>query len=157
MKQLVVFFVIMLLVLTPSCKWLKEKGWFGKKADTMTVWLARQDSIRVVDSVKKAQEALMAREQALLDSLQRAEDQTRELENRFRYNIIVGSFITPEYARSWQAEFKSRGYDAKILALEGTSFEMVSAEAHENFSQAVERLKRFQDTVVFDAWMYIRR
>ena len=157
MKQLVVFSVIMFLVLTPSCKWIKEKGWFGKKADTMAVWLARQDSIRVADSIKKAQEALMAREQALLDSLQRVEDQEREWENQFRYNIIVGSFITPEYARNWQAEFQSRGYDARILPLEGTSFEIVSAEAHENFRQAVERLQQFQDTVVFDAWMYIRR
>ena len=157
MKQLVVFSVIMLLILTPSCKWIKEKGWFGKKTDTIALWLVRQDSIRVADSIKKAQEALMAREQAMLDSMQRAENQQREWENRFRYNIIVGSFITPEYARNWQAEFISRGYDAKILPLEGTSFEMVSAEAHENFSQAVKRLERFQDTVVFDAWMYIRR
>jgi len=148
--------MIMLLVLAPSCKWIKEKGWFGKKADTMVVWLVRQDSIRIADSVKKAQEALFAREQALLDSLKMVEDQKKEWDNRFRYNIIVGSFITPEYARNWQAEFISRGYDARILKLEGTSFEIVSAEAHENFSQAVQRLRRFQDTVIFDAWMYIR-
>ena len=157
MKQLVFFSAIMLLVLTPSCKWIKEKGWFGKKADTMTVWLARQDSIRVADSVKKAQEALFAKEQARLDSIQRAEDQKKELESRFRYNIIVGSFITPEYAKDWQAEFISRGYDAKIIKLDGTSFEMVSAEAYENFSKAVERLEQFQDTVIFDSWMYIRK
>jgi hypothetical protein len=76
-------------------------------------------------------------------------------ESKNRYNIIVGSFITPEYARILSSDLMKKGYNSKILKLEGTQFEMVSAEAHENFRTAVNRLKEFQDTVASDAWMYI--
>jgi hypothetical protein len=155
MKHLIVFLVIMTLVLTPSCKWLKEKGLFGRKADTMAVWKIKQENLRVADSIRKVQQRLLAAEQARLDSMNAADLQRSEWESKYRYNIIIGSFITPEYARSYSAEFASRGYQTRIIKLEGTQFEMVSAEAHQDFRKAVERLKQFQDTVAYDSWMYI--
>jgi hypothetical protein len=154
MRHLTGFLVIMLLVLAPSCKWLREKGLIGRKADTMAVWKAHQDSLRVIDSVRKAQERLIAIENARLDSMKKAE-QDWDLKNK--YNIIVGSFITPEYARKYSADFAAKGYKTRILKLEGTQFEMVSAEAHDNFRTAISRLKLFQDTVVFDSWLYIMK
>jgi hypothetical protein len=155
MKQLAVFGLIMIIVLFPSCKWLKKMGFIGKKADTLVVWQARQDSIRVADSIKTVQNRLMAIENARLDSIRREEQAKAEWESRFRYNIILGSFITPEYARKFSADLSTQGYKTRILNLEGTKFEMVSAEAHEKFSTALARLKQFQDTVSPDAWMYI--
>ena len=80
-----------------------------------------------------------------------------EWESKYKYNIIVGSFITPEYARNLLADYTGKGYNARILKLEGTQFEMVSAEAHNNFRTALNRLKLFQDTVISDAWMYIKK
>jgi tRNA(Ile2) C34 agmatinyltransferase TiaS len=146
----------MILVITPSCKWLKDKGIIGKKERReLAALMAQQDSIRVADSIKKAQDRLLAIEMARLDSIKVAEEEKIRLENENRYNIIVGSFITPEYARSFSDEFRSRGYNVKILKLEGTQFEMVAAEGHKNFRTAVERLRQFQDTVAFDAWLYI--
>lgn len=155
MKKLICFAVIILLILTPSCKWLREKGFLGKRADTMVVWKAKQDSLRVADSIKQIQDKLMAIEKARLDSINLADGQRKEWESKYRYNIIVGSFITPEYARKYAAEFDAKGYKTRLLKLEGTQFEMVSAEAHESFSTAVKRLNEFQDTVVIDAWLYI--
>jgi carboxylesterase type B len=152
MRHLFGFSLIMLLILAPSCKWLREKGLFGKKADTMIVWKARQDSIRVADSVRKAQEHLVALEAARLDSLKKVQ---QEWENKNRYNIIIGSFITPEYARKYSADFAAKGYKTRIMKLEGTQFEMVSAEAHESVRTALARLKQFQDSVAFDSWIYI--
>lgn len=145
----------MLLVLTPSCKWLREKGILGRKADTMAVWQAKQDSLRVADSVRKVQDRLLAIENARLDSLKMIDEELNAWKNKYRYNIIIGSFITPEYARRYSAEFESKGYKTRIIRLDGTQFEMVSAEAHENFFRAKERLKQFQDTVAIDSWMYI--
>jgi hypothetical protein len=78
------------------------------------------------------------------------------MDKRFRYNIIVGSFITPQYALDYAEFYRKQGYDSRILKVEGSRFELVSAEVHENFSKAVARLKQFQDTVAIDAWMYIR-
>lgn len=153
MRQLTGFFIIMLLVLAPSCKWLRDKGLLGKKVDTMVVWKARQDSLRVIDSVRKAQEHLLAIQNARLDSIKKA---GQEWDLKHKYNIIIGSFITPEYARKYSEEFAARGYKTRILKLEGTRFEMVSAEAHEHFSRAISRLRDFQDSVTFDSWIYVQ-
>lgn len=123
----------------------------------MASWQARQDSIRVADSIRKIQDQLLSLENAKLDSIRRSEENLSAWESRYRYNIVVGSFITPEYARGLAEEYKTQGYDAKILKMKGSRFELVSAEAHENFRKAVARLKEFQDTVSIDAWMYINK
>jgi hypothetical protein len=157
MKQLTVFGIIMIMVLFPSCNWLKKMGFIGKKADTLAVWQAKKDSIRVIDSLKAVQDRLKALETARLDSIRSLEQAWDDWESRFRYNIILGSFITPEYARKFSADLSQQGYKTKIINLEGTKFEMVSAEAHDNFREALTRLKQFQDTVAPDAWMYINK
>lgn len=146
--------MILILVMAPSCKWLRSKGIFGKKVDTMLVWKARQDSLRVIDSVKKAQERLIALENARADSAKKAEE---DWNLRNKYNIIIGSFITPEYARKYSEEYTSKGYKTRIMKLEGTKFEMVVAEAHERLGVALSRLKMFQDSVAFDSWIYVYR
>jgi hypothetical protein len=155
MKQLAAFGIIMIIVLLPSCKWLKEMGFLGKKNDTMVVWQLKQKNLRVADSLKNIQDKLMAIENAKRDSAMKADQAKQEWETKYRYNIILGSFITPEYARSFSADLSQKGYKTRIIPLEGTKFEMVSAEAHDNFSAALSRLKEFQDTVSPDAWIYI--
>jgi hypothetical protein len=155
MRHLTALLVIILLIVLPSCKYFKAKRLFGKKADTMAVWQAKQDSIHVADSLKKIQDRLQSIENARLDSIKRAEDELRAWEMKYKYNIIVGSFITPEYARGHAENYRMRGYDARVIKMADSRFELVSAEAHESFRKAVARLAEFQDTVEMDAWMYI--
>lgn len=155
MKKVIAFLMIVMLVTAPSCNWLRKKGYIGKKAATEAALKLKQDSIRVADSIRKVQDRLLALETARQDSLNKADQARKEWESKYRYNIIIGSFITPEYARSYSAEFAAKGYTTRIIRLEGTKFEMVSAEAHDKFSTAVARLKQFQDTVAYDAWLYI--
>ena len=157
MRQLAAFFVIMLLVALPSCKFLREKGIIGKKAKALAALQVKQDSIRVADSIRKVQDHLLAIEQARLDSLAKIDQDRISWESKNRYNIIVGSFVTPEYARIYASDLMKKGYYTRIIKLEGTPFEMVSAEAHDNFRTAVNRLKQFQDTVAYDAWLYVYR
>jgi phenylacetate-coenzyme A ligase PaaK-like adenylate-forming protein len=156
MKYLIASILVILLVITPSCKFLKKMKLFRKKPDITAIWQAKQDSIRVADSIQQVQARLMAIENARLDSI-RAVEQQVTLANKFRYNIIVGSFITPQYARDLVEVYKKRGYDPQILEVEGSRFELVAAEAYGNFRKAVKRLEQFQDTVEFEAWMYIRK
>ncbi len=145
-----VFVLIMVLVISPSCK--KRGGLFGrKKADTTGVWLARQDSIRVADSIRKAQEALLAIENARQDSIRLAE----EAKLAFKYHIIVGSFVTPEYARNFADEYRSKGYNVRLLQMKGSRFELVSAEAFDQFRPAVNKLADYQANIMPDAWLYI--
>lgn len=154
-----VFFAILfiLITMTPSCRNIKEKGLFGRKAKALEILLAQQDSIRVADSLRKVQIRLKAIEEARLDSIRAAEEERRMWEARLKYNIIVGAFITPEYAQAWMNEYKEMGYDPVIIKPEGSRFELVAAESHERFSSAVQRLEQFHDTVNIDAWLYVRK
>jgi hypothetical protein len=155
MRHLSVVILIAFLIVLPSCNFIREKGWFNKKEKTLAMLKAQQESIRVADSVRKAQERQLAIENARLDSIRLADEARLTLTSR--YNIIVGSFITPEYARAWADEYRRQGYDTKIIKMEGSRFELVSAESHESFRKAVNRLNQFQDTVQIDAWIYIKR
>jgi hypothetical protein len=156
MSRLSAIVFIFVLLFTPSCKFLREKGIIGKKAKTLESLLAQQDSIRVADSLKKVQEELLALENEKLDSAKHAEEARLALESGSKYNIIVGSFITPEYAQGLSQVYRQRGYDTKILRMDGSRFELVAAESHENLRKAITRLKEFQDTIEIDAWIFIK-
>jgi predicted transcriptional regulator len=155
MRNLLPIILIAFLVVTPSCKFFK--GGSSKKAKALAAQLAKQDSIRVADSLRKVQDHLMALENAKLDSARRAEEERLAWERKYKFNIIVGSFVTPEYAKQLSEVYRTKGYETKILKMEGSKFELVSAEAHESFRKALARLKEFQDTIELDAWMYIRK
>jgi hypothetical protein len=146
-----------LLISLSSCKFIKEKGWFGtSKADTLVAWQAKQDSIRVADSIEVEIEKMKMQEQERLDSLQAIEDARMEWESRFKYHIIVGSFLTPEYANDYLAYYQSMGYNATIVPGPKGRFNLVSAEVHESISEAIRRLAAYQDTVDFESWLYIK-
>jgi hypothetical protein len=155
MRHLPAFVLIVILVVLPSCKFFKGGKLFGKKQKALVELLAQQDSIRVADSIKKVQDRLLAQEVARLDSIKKSEEE--KLAMASKYNIIVGSFITPEYAKGFAEEYRKLGYDAQILKMEGSKFELVAAEGHKSLRTALTRLNAFQDTVTIDAWMYIKK
>jgi hypothetical protein len=155
MKTAITIFLALILI-SNSCKFIEKKGWFGKsKAREEAALVARQDSIRVADSLKAVTEQMRAIEQARLDSVRAIEQAQFEREAMYKYHIIVGSFLTPEYADDYQKYYKSLGYDAQIIPDSRNRFNLVSAEVHDNLNQAVRRLYQFQDTVEFEAWLYI--
>jgi hypothetical protein len=106
----------------------------------------------VADSIRHVHDSLLAIENARLDSLRLAEEEKHALESR--YNIIVGSFITPAYAEALADDYRRRGYDVRIIHRENSRFSLVSAESHESFRRAVSRIQQFQDTVAIDSWIY---
>jgi len=155
MRQISIVLITLLLVFFPSCKNIRERGLFGKKAKTLEMLRAQQDSIRVADSLKRVENRLRAIEEARLDSLIQAEQERAANEARNKYNIIVGSFLTPEFAQAWAEEYRKQGYDTRIVRMDGSQFDLVVAESYNRFSKAMERLDAFQDTVDIDAWLYI--
>jgi hypothetical protein len=156
MRHLAAIILTLLITVTPSCNYIKHNGLFGRKAKAAAALRAQQDSIRVADSISAVQKQLHDLENARLDSIRSAEVVRAAFEKKNRYNIIVGSFITSEYAKSLSETYRQDGYNTQIIKMEGSDFELVSAESHENLFKAISRLRQFQDTVVFDAWMYIR-
>ena len=157
MRRLSVIVFILLLAVAPSCKFLKSKGLFGKEDKSLAAMLAQQDSIRVADSIRKVQAELMALENSKLDSARLADEAQMAMENKSRYNIIVGSFLTPEYAKGLAEVYRQQGYESRIIKMDGSRFELVAAESHVSFGEAFTRLKEFQDTVEIDSWMYIKQ
>jgi len=157
MRFLSSLLLIAFLVVLPSCKNIRERGLFGKKAKTLAMLKAQQDIIRKADSLKIIQNRIKALEEARLDSIRIAEEEKLSWEARYKYNLIVGSFITPEYAKAWADEYRKMGYDPQIIRADDSRFEFVAVESYENFSKAVTRLHQFQDTVSIDTWMYVRK
>ncbi|HOF20771.1 MAG TPA: hypothetical protein PLO24_05930 [Bacteroidales bacterium] len=152
MRHPTAILLILAIAMISSCKFLKEKTFLGKKDRLLAEWQARQDSIRVADSIRHVHDSLLAIENARLDSLRLAEEEKHALESR--YNIIVGSFITPAYAEALADDYRRRGYDVRIIHRENSRFSLVSAESHESFRRAVSRIQQFQDTVAIDSWIY---
>ena len=156
MRQFSAIVFVLLLVTMPSCKFLKEKNPFGKKKkDNIELMLARQDSIRAADSVRKAQEKQIALENARLDSIRLAEEKSAVQETNRKYNIIVGSFYTPEYARALAEDYRQKGYKPSIIQMQRSRFELVSIESYDSFSESVTRLREFQAAIEPDSWIYI--
>ncbi|MGE5419611.1 MAG: hypothetical protein ACM3UT_05465 [Chloroflexota bacterium] len=149
MRLLTAIFLALFVASLPSCRF------FGKKERLRAEMQARQDSIRVADSIRKAQERLLALENARQDSLNRAE--ADRLANETKYNIIVGSFVTPEFAKSLADEYTGMGYNVQIIKPSDSKFELVAAEGHKSLRTAIQRLAQFQDTVHVESWLYIKQ
>ncbi|MBA7585198.1 hypothetical protein ES708_27169 [subsurface metagenome] len=154
MRKLI-FILFAISIAFSSCKFVKEKGWFGlKNADTMDAYLRKQDSLHIADSISKVIAMQKAIEQARQDSINNAEQQRLERLTRFKYHIVVGSFITPQYADEWSVYYNSIGYGTEILKA-SNEFNLVSARKYDNIKDALIDLGHFKDTVQIDAWVYI--
>jgi hypothetical protein len=156
MRHVVVIFVIILLASASSCKYFKGKKLFGHKADTMVVWQARQDSLRIADSIKVVRERLQAIENSRFDSI-RAVEEKAAWEKKNRFSIIVGSFITHDYAQKLADAYQQKGFETHIIKIGNSRFELVSAESLDNYRKAISRLKYFQENEEVDSWIYEKK
>lgn len=154
MRLLTAIVLALALAGLPSCKFLKNNV-FGKKARLAAEMQAIKDSIRIADSIKAANEKLLALESARQDSIQKAE--AERLASEYRYNIIVGSFLTPEFAKSLAAEYTGMGYNVRIIKPLNGKFEFVAAEGHKSLKKAISRLEQFRDTVQLESWIYVNQ
>ena len=148
MRQLSAIALMVLLVSLPSCKFFNKKD---KEKAALAALQAKKDSLRVIDSIRTVQAQLLAIENAKIEEARKAAEE--KLKNK--YNIIVGSFLTPDYAKDLAEVYRKKGYDTKIIKMEGSKFELVSAEAHEDLKKAFKRQQEFQNNIEKDAWIYI--
>jgi hypothetical protein len=157
MRHFAIFFLLGFLMFLPSCKYFKGGGLFGKKSSANTIMKAQEDSIRHADSLQKIKEHLKTTLSTKPDSVKQAEKEPITMESNYRFNIIIGSFITPEYAEAFAKDYSKKGYEPKILRPEASRFNLVSVEAFNSISKAVSRLRVFQDSVRIEAWLYIQK
>jgi hypothetical protein len=155
MKKFITLVIIVMLVLLPSCKFIQTHNPFNKKANAKELAIQRQiDSIRVTDSLRN--EALVVKRKAMEDSLALAtrEVKTSTIEESLKYHIIIGSFITPEYATSYAEFYSRRGLPTEIIDKTNSRFKLVSASSFGTLNEASRAIKAIRDTVEAESWVY---
>jgi hypothetical protein len=157
-RNLPVIFLVMMLSLFPSCRYLKQRLNLGKDSLKSAMEWARQDSIRVADSLKKVIAEKRAFENALTDSLLTiGEKSIPEGDLRTGYHVIIGTFINPENAKTAAEQYRSQGYETTILNTtnrQGNRAQLVSVRVFYSSDEASVFLKEFQKRVDPKAWLY---
>ena len=152
MKKLSLVLLAAVLVLTPSCDFMKSINPFGKKAREAEALRQQQEAFRIADSIRVANEKQAEAERARQAELAMvAEEQARVMTG---YHVIVGSFLTPEYADAWLEHIKGFGYDTQLIGMNGGRWHLVSASSFPDLHQAWNAIGSVQDMIDGEAWVY---
>jgi len=141
-----------ILLLTPSCDFMKSINPFGKKAREAEALRQQQDAFRIADSIRVVNESQAEAERARQAELARAAEET--VQAVAGYHVIVGSFLTPAYADAWLEHIKGFGYDARIVDMNGGRWQLVSARSFPDLNGAWNALGSIQDNINSEAWVY---
>lgn len=151
MKKLYMVLLAGMVLLTPSCDFAKSINPFGKKAREAEALRQQQEAFRVADSIRVANEQAALEQQRQAELARQAEQEALELS---RYHVIVGSFLTPEYADHWLRHITELGYNAKIVGMNGGRWRLVSANSFPDIHGAYNALEEIQNNINGDAWVY---
>ena len=152
MKRLILVLLAVIMLLTPSCDFMKSINPFGKKKRQTETLQKQQEAYRVADSIRVANEQAEAEKARLAEQARLAEEQkTVELK---KYHVIVGSFLTPAYADDWLGHIKGFGYDAQIVGMNGGRWHLVSAKSFDSVHDAYKAVGSIQEKIDSEAWVY---
>ncbi len=155
MKRIPMVILAGILLLTPSCDFMKSINPFGKKkAREAEALRQQQEAFRVADSIRVANEKQAEAERQRQAELALAAQQ-QELEYS-RFHVIVGSFLTPSYADAWKEQIRGLGYDPIIVPMNGGRWSLVSAKSFGTWREARNALAGIQDNINGEAWVYRR-
>jgi hypothetical protein len=121
---------------------------------------AKQDSIRVADSLKRIKiESNVAgdKKQDFLVKSDKEENHVLAGDSRDTYYIIAGSFTDPENARLTAGKYRKQGYKTRIIGMtdqNGIKTELVSVKTFNNLNDAASYLKEFKSKFDPKAWIY---
>jgi cell division protein FtsN len=153
MKKLPIVLLAGILLLTPSCDFVKSINPFGKKGREAETLRQQQEAFRVADSIRVANEQAALEKERQAELARLAEQEALE---RSKYHIIVGSFLTPEYADQWLDHVKNFGYEAKLVEMDGGRWRLVSASSYGSLREAWNNLDKVQYTINSEAWIFRR-
>jgi cell division protein FtsN len=152
MKKLSLLLLAGILLLTPSCDFMKSINPFGKKAREAESLRQQQEAFRIADSIRVANERQAEEERARQAEIAVvAEEASRAASG---YHVIVGSFLTPAYADAWLGHIREFGYDATIVEMNGGRWQLVSAQSFPELRAAWNALGTIQENINGEAWVY---
>ncbi len=152
MKKLSLLLLAGILLLTPSCDFMKSINPFGKKAREAEALRQQQEAFRIADSIRVVNESRLRLSVHGRPSLQG--QRRRQCQAVSGYHVIVGSFLTPAYADAWLEHIKGFGYDARIVDMNGGKWQLVSAKSFPDLRGAWNALGSIQDNINSEAWVY---
>ena len=156
---------ILLLLLVPAYIFLRKNGFvfFEKKVRKEALLWARQDSIRVADSLKRIKIDSKVPEDKQKDTLAKpvkGDNPSQTADTGDTYYIIAGSFTNTENANLAAGNYRNLGYKTNIFSTtnrNGIKTEYVSVKAFSNIKEAEEYLKKFKEKSDPAAWLYTKK
>ncbi len=152
MKRLPLLLLAAVLLLTPSCDFMKSINPFGKKTREAEALRQQQEAFRIADSIRVAKEKEDEAERAMQAEL--APAAVEQVSLMTGYHVIVGSFLTPAYASAWLEHIRSFGYDAQLIDMNGGEWQLVSAQSFPDLHAAWNSLTGIRDKINGEAWVY---
>ncbi|MCA1741284.1 MAG: SPOR domain-containing protein [Bacteroidales bacterium] len=152
MKKLSLVLLAGILLLTPSCDFMKSINPFGKKTREAEALRQQQDAFRIADSIRVANEMQAEAERARQAEIAVATEEVSRAASG--YHVIVGSFLTPAYANEWLGHIRELGYDGVIVDMNGGRWQLVSAKSFPDLHAAWNALGTIQDNINGEAWVY---
>ena len=140
-----------LMLLTPSCDYVKSHNPFTKKQREAEAMRLQQEAERLADSIRFANENAAREIERQAELARQAEQEAMEQE---KYHVIVGSFLTPEYADGWLAHCNQLGFTSKLVEMDGGRWRLVSVGSYDNIHDAWNALSRVQETAGGEAWVF---
>ena len=148
-KLSLVLILIMPLALT-NCKFFEKRTLFTKEVDTLLEIPDEpiEDTAVVVE---------MPEEPQPVAPMEAPEKQVMKPQmNGDKYYMIVGCFLTPQYADAYSEKIGAMGYNTQIIS-RPDGFNMVAAQSYNNFRDAVNDLSSFRSNVQVNSWVYVKR
>jgi cell division protein FtsN len=152
MKKLSLVLLAGILLLTPSCDFMKSINPFGKKAREAEALRQQQEAFRIADSIRVANDRQAEAERARQSEIALAAEEASRAASG--YHVIVGSFLTPAYADEWLGHIRGLGYDASLVDMNGGRWQLVSAKSFPDLHAAWNALGTIQDNINGEAWVF---
>lgn len=151
MKKIVTVLMLATLLLTPSCDFVRSHNPFTKKQREAEALRKQQEEFRIADSLKLVEEQAAKERELQAEQARIAEQEALE---QSKYHIIVGSFLTPDYATAYLDHITQMGYTPRMVEMEGGRWKLISVSSYATLNEARNALKQYQSDVQVDAWIF---
>jgi cell division protein FtsN len=151
MKKATSIIMISILLMATSCEFVKTHNPLTKKAREAEALKKQQEEFRIADSLRLVEEQASRDREAQAEQARIAEQDALA---QSKYHIIVGSFLTPEYATTWLDHITQLGYTPRLIEMDGGRWKLVSVNSYQTLNEAWNALRDYQSNVQVDAWIF---
>ncbi len=144
--------LIAIAVIAGGCDFLESINPFSSSDDkTIELYRNRLDSLERAHALEREQ--LLAREKALMDTVESMRLEAEKAETFKRFHLVAGAFRTPAYARSFHEKVKREGYNSQII-IAPNGFHLVTAGSFDILRNAVNEYHRIRNAGDYEVWLY---